>query len=264
MSDLQASCKELQSTVKELRTDNEAKRSELFDLRAKLDQKLTQIEEQQSRVKARDRTITELRNQVGALGGTVLDVLKMNFSETTCLQIYGSQSTMEKSLDEANQLRAELQSCKEEQKRSKQDLQSILASNQYLGSSCTELRTKLAAKDRQLADLNEKMQVSSSHFSSYFPLLFLSLLLQTIARHSQGDSSPPSKNGSPGAFQVSVEVMTAQLKDLNDDRHRLEQEAAEERAKTLKLELELAAAAGEIAVLPMKRRSRQGTSTICQ
>ena len=66
VTELQASCKDLQSALKDLRTDNEAKRSELFDLRAKLDQKVAQIEEQQGRLKARDRTITELRNQVSS------------------------------------------------------------------------------------------------------------------------------------------------------------------------------------------------------
>ncbi|THD21750.1 Ribosome binding protein 1 [Fasciola hepatica] len=124
---------ELQGTVNQLRMDNEAKRSELFDLRSKFDSKSAQMDKIASELKVKEKSTGELTAQLNSIRSQLESTTK-ELESVRCRAVRGGA----------------------EVERWHSDLTSLQVTNKFLSSQLNEMRTKLLAKERLNAELTKR------------------------------------------------------------------------------------------------------------
>lgn len=126
---------ELQGTVNQLRMDNEAKRSELFDLRSRFDAKSAQVDKIAAELKTKEKTTGELTAQLNNVRSQ-LEVTTKDLETVRCRAVRGGA----------------------EVERWHADLTSLQVTNKFLSSQLNELRAKILVKERLIAELTKRCQ----------------------------------------------------------------------------------------------------------
>ncbi|CAL8085851.1 unnamed protein product [Calicophoron daubneyi] len=130
---------ELQGTVNQLRMDNEAKRSELFDLRSRFDAKSAQVDKIAAELKIKERSTGELTAQLNTVRSQ-LEVTTKDLETVRCRAVRGGA----------------------EVERWHSDLTSLQVTNKFLSSQLNGLRVKLLAKEHVIAELTQRCEEASS------------------------------------------------------------------------------------------------------
>nr|CAH8837741.1 unnamed protein product [Trichobilharzia regenti] len=126
---------ELQGAVNQLRMDNEAKRSELFDLRSRFDAKSAQVDKMSAEFKTKERLCVELTNQLAAIRGQLEGTTK-ELESVRCRAVRGGA----------------------EVERWNSDLISLQTTNKFLSSQLNDSRNKMISKDRLIAELTKRCE----------------------------------------------------------------------------------------------------------
>ncbi|VDM18014.1 unnamed protein product [Hydatigera taeniaeformis] len=125
---------ELQTAVNQLRLDNEAKRSELFDLRSRFDEKSAQLESFSSEIKTKERQVSDLTAELT--------------TKTTQL---------EQANKELEAVRLRVVRGGVETERWQTDLNSVRTTNRFLAQQTNELRLRLTTTEAQLSDAQKRI-----------------------------------------------------------------------------------------------------------
>ncbi|CAH8501389.1 unnamed protein product [Heterobilharzia americana] len=132
---------ELQGAVNQLRMDNEAKRSELFDLRSRFDAKSAQVDKMSAEFKTKERLCSELTTQLTTTRGQLESITK-ELESVRCRAVRGGA----------------------EVERWHSDLTSLQTTNKFLSSQLNDLRSKVIAKDRMIVELTKRCEdILKSH-----------------------------------------------------------------------------------------------------
>ncbi|CAH8472378.1 unnamed protein product [Schistosoma turkestanicum] len=126
---------ELQGAVNQLRMDNEAKRSELFDLRSRFDAKSAQVDKMSAEFKTKERLCSELTTQLANTRGQ-LEITTKELESVRCRAVRGGA----------------------EVERWHSDLTSLQTTNKFLSSQLNDLRNKVIAKDKIIVDLGKRCE----------------------------------------------------------------------------------------------------------
>ncbi|KAG5450941.1 hypothetical protein CSKR_107895 [Clonorchis sinensis] len=126
---------ELQGTVNQLRMDNEAKRSELFDLRSRFDAKSAQVDKIAAELKTKEKTTGELTAQLNNVRSQ-LEITTKDLETVRCRAVRGGA----------------------EVERWHSDLTSLQVTNKFLSSQLNELRAKMLVKERLIGELTKRCQ----------------------------------------------------------------------------------------------------------
>ncbi|KAH8858957.1 Ribosome binding protein 1 [Schistosoma japonicum] len=127
---------ELQGAVNQLRMDNEAKRSELFDLRSRFDAKSAQVDKMSAEFKTKERLCSELTTQLSNTRGQLESTTK-ELESVRCRAVRGGA----------------------EVERWHSDLTSLQTTNKFLSSQLNDLRNKVIAKDRMIVELGRRCEI---------------------------------------------------------------------------------------------------------
>ncbi|XP_018645316.1 Ribosome-binding protein 1 (Ribosome receptor protein) (mRRp), putative [Schistosoma mansoni] len=132
---------ELQGAVNQLRMDNEAKRSELFDLRSRFDAKSAQVDKMSAEFKTKERLCSELTTQLSNTRGQLENTIK-ELESVRCRAVRGGA----------------------EVERWHSDLTSLQTTNKFLSSQLNDLRNKVIAKDKMIVELGKRCEsILDSH-----------------------------------------------------------------------------------------------------
>ncbi|RTG85977.1 uncharacterized protein DC041_0009529, partial [Schistosoma bovis] len=132
---------ELQGAVNQLRMDNEAKRSELFDLRSRFDAKSAQVDKMSAEFKTKERLCSELTTQLANTRGQLENTIK-ELESVRCRAVRGGA----------------------EVERWHSDLTSLQTTNKFLSSQLNDLRNKVIAKDKMIVELGKRCEsILNSH-----------------------------------------------------------------------------------------------------
>ncbi|VDQ10113.1 unnamed protein product, partial [Trichobilharzia regenti] len=115
--------------------DNEAKRSELFDLRSRFDAKSAQVDKMSAEFKTKERLCVELTNQLAAIRGQLEGTTK-ELESVRCRAVRGGA----------------------EVERWNSDLISLQTTNKFLSSQLNDSRNKMISKDRLIAELTKRCE----------------------------------------------------------------------------------------------------------
>lgn len=127
---------ELQTVVNQLRLDNESKRSELFDLRSRFEEKSAALESFSNDVKAKERQIADLSTEV-ANKTSQLELTNKELESVRLRAIRGGVET----------------------ERWEMDLNSVRTSNRFLSQQTNELRLRLTTTEEQLKEAQKRLSV---------------------------------------------------------------------------------------------------------
>ncbi|EUB64567.1 Ribosome-binding protein 1 (Ribosome receptor protein) [Echinococcus granulosus] len=125
---------ELQTAVNQLRLDNEAKRSELFDLRSRFDEKSAQLESFSSEMKTRERQVNDLTAEL-TTKTTQLEQVNKELEAVRLRVVRGGVET----------------------ERWQTDLNSVRTTNRFLAQQTNELRLRLTTTEAQLIDAQKRI-----------------------------------------------------------------------------------------------------------
>ncbi|KAL5962735.1 hypothetical protein TSMEX_009513, partial [Taenia solium] len=125
---------ELQTAVNQLRLDNEAKRSELFDLRSRFDEKSAQLESFSSEMKTKERQVNDLTAELTAKA-TQLEQVNKELEAVRLRVVRGGVET----------------------ERWQTDLNSVRTTNRFLAQQTNELRLRLTTTDAQLIEAQKRI-----------------------------------------------------------------------------------------------------------
>ncbi|VDD74005.1 unnamed protein product [Mesocestoides corti] len=137
---------ELQATVTQLRMDNEAKRSELFDLRSRFDEKSSQLDSFSSEMKTKERQVNDLSAELAT-----------------------KTSQLEQANKELEAVRLRVVRGGVETERWQTDLNSVRTTNRFLAQQTNELRERLSSTEAQLAAA-QKLLVAAKEKEGSVPL----------------------------------------------------------------------------------------------
>nr|CDS29080.2 Ribosome binding protein 1 [Hymenolepis microstoma] len=127
---------ELQTVVNQLRLDNESKRSELFDLRSRFEEKSAVLESFSNDVKAKERQIADLSTEL-ANKTSQLELSNKELESVRLRAIRGGVET----------------------ERWEMDLNSVRTSNRFLSQQTNELRLRLTTTEEQLKEAQKRLSV---------------------------------------------------------------------------------------------------------
>ncbi|VDP60281.1 unnamed protein product [Schistosoma curassoni] len=121
--------------------DNEAKRSELFDLRSRFDAKSAQVDKMSAEFKTKERLCSELTTQLANTRGQLENTIK-ELESVRCRAVRGGA----------------------EVERWHSDLTSLQTTNKFLSSQLNDLRNKVIAKDKMIVELGKRCEsILNSH-----------------------------------------------------------------------------------------------------
>ncbi|KAF7247994.1 hypothetical protein EG68_09611 [Paragonimus skrjabini miyazakii] len=185
---------EIQNTVNQLRMDNEAKRSELFDLRSRFDAKSAQVDKIAAELKTKERTTSELTSQFNTVRSQ-LETTTKELESVRCRAVRGGA----------------------EVERWHADLNSLQITNKFLSAQLNAMRSKMIAKDHYLCDITERFQ-STLHTESKTELVNGELSADLCINCAGKLVSPVQKTFSDVATQHTNEIhneVSSQLIDEN-------------------------------------------------
>ncbi|KAF5398580.1 Ribosome binding protein 1 [Paragonimus heterotremus] len=185
---------ELQGTVNQLRMDNEAKRSELFDLRSRFDAKSAQMDKIAAELKTKERTTSELTSQFNTVRSQ-LETTTKELESVRCRAVRGGA----------------------EVERWHADLNSLQITNKFLSAQLNAMRAKMIAKDHYLSDITKRFQ-STLHTESKTELVNGELGADLCVTCGDKLVSPVQKTLLDTATQHSTEIyneVSSQLIDEN-------------------------------------------------
>ncbi|KAL7061483.1 hypothetical protein AAHC03_01710 [Spirometra sp. Aus1] len=125
---------ELQAALSQLRMDNEAKRSELFDLRSRFDEKSAQLDKLAAEMKTKERTVTDLSTELSSKISQ-LEYANKELESVRCRVVRGGSET----------------------ERWQTDINSVRTTNRFLSAQANELRLKLAGSEKRVEDLQKQI-----------------------------------------------------------------------------------------------------------
>ncbi|BHF58112.1 hypothetical protein SprV_0100106100 [Sparganum proliferum] len=125
---------ELQAALSQLRMDNEAKRSELFDLRSRFDEKSAQLDKLAAEMKTKERTVTDLSTELSSKISQ-LEYANKELESVRCRVVRGGSET----------------------ERWQTDINSVRTTNRFLSAQANELRLKLAVSEKRVDDLQKQI-----------------------------------------------------------------------------------------------------------
>ncbi|KAA3677483.1 myosin heavy chain, partial [Paragonimus westermani] len=205
---------ELQGTVNQLRMDNEAKRSELFDLRSRFDAKSAQMDKIAAELKTKERTTSELTSQFNTVRSQ-LETTTKELESVRCRAVRGGA----------------------EVERWHADLTSLQITNKFLSAQLNAMRAKMIAKDHYLSDITMRFQ-STLHTEPKTELVNGELGADLCVNCGGKLVSPVQKTWSDRATQQSNEICNEASSQLTE-----ENAAARKAAEKEKLQLETRLAA---------------------
>ncbi|VUZ55225.1 unnamed protein product [Hymenolepis diminuta] len=127
---------ELQTVVNQLRLDNESKRSELFDLRSRFEEKSAMLESLSNDIKAKERQVVDLTTE-----------------------LTNKSSQLEQTIKELESVRLRAIRGGVETERWQMDLNSVRTSNRFLSQQTNELRLRLTTTEEQLNEARKNLSV---------------------------------------------------------------------------------------------------------
>uniref|UniRef100_A0A0X3PUT0 Uncharacterized protein n=1 Tax=Schistocephalus solidus TaxID=70667 RepID=A0A0X3PUT0_SCHSO len=125
---------ELQAALSQLRMDNEAKRSELFDLRSRFDEKSAQVDKLAAEVKTKERAVAELSTELSSKISQ-LEYANKELESVRCRVVRGGSET----------------------ERWQTDINSVRTTNRFLSAQANELRLKLAGSEKRVENLQKQL-----------------------------------------------------------------------------------------------------------
>ncbi|VDN22577.1 unnamed protein product [Dibothriocephalus latus] len=125
---------ELQAALSQLRMDNEAKRSELFDLRSRFDEKSAQLDKLAAEVKTKERAVADLSTELSSKISQ-LEYANKELESVRCRVVRGGSET----------------------ERWQTDINSVRTTNRFLSAQANELRLKLEGSEKRVDHLQKQL-----------------------------------------------------------------------------------------------------------